>query len=121
MPAPPYSGGKIIPSIPSLPSSLMVASGNSPASSHFMTLGLISRSANSRTLFFSCSCSSFSRKSKVQLPDQWFFESQSIVGEFANALRPTTRYAQYSGLASYRPTQNPREDRNEVGESEECE
>ena len=28
------------------------ASGNSPASSHFMTLGAISRSANSRTLFF---------------------------------------------------------------------
>ena len=40
MPAPPYSGGKTIPSNPSLPSSLMVARGNSPASSHFMTLGL---------------------------------------------------------------------------------
>src|SRR5215469_5889783 len=28
-----------------------------------MTCGLISRSANSRTLFFNCNCSSFSRKS----------------------------------------------------------
>src|SRR5579862_3817004 len=65
MPAPPYSCGKTTPSKPILPSSLMVASGNSPASSHSMTCGLISRSANSRTLFFSCSCSSFSRKSTV--------------------------------------------------------
>src|SRR5437016_13757709 len=81
MPAPPYSGGKIIPRKPSLPSSLMVAIGKSPASSHVMTLGLISRSANSRTLFFNCSCSSFSWKSKVPLPDHWFFESQLIVGE----------------------------------------
>src|SRR5450631_2267931 len=42
----------------------MVASGNSPASSHLRTLGAISRCANSRTLFLSCSCSSLSWKSK---------------------------------------------------------
>src|SRR5215467_6677279 len=65
MPAPPYSTGKTVPISPSLPSSLIVASGNSPASSHFITCGAISRSANSRTLFFSCSCSSLSWKSKV--------------------------------------------------------
>src|SRR5271165_1905591 len=64
MPAPPYSTGKMVPSSPSLPSSLTVSSGNSPGSSHFMTLGAISRSANSRTIFFSCSCSSESWKSK---------------------------------------------------------
>src|SRR6266851_3374504 len=68
MPAPPYSGGKTIPSRPSWPSSLTVASGKTPASSHFMTLGAISRSANSRTLFFSCSCSSLSWKSKMPSP-----------------------------------------------------
>src|SRR5271157_2834572 len=64
MPAPPYSGGKIAPIRPSLPSSLIVARGNSAASSHFMMLGAISRSANSRTLFFRWSCSSLSWKSK---------------------------------------------------------
>ena len=64
MPAPPYSGGKIIPISPSLPSSLIVASGNSEASSQRMTCGAISRSANSRTVFLSCSCSSFNWKSK---------------------------------------------------------
>src|SRR5215467_4789658 len=68
MPAPPYSVGKMIPSSPSLPSSLIVANGNSPASSHFITLGRISRSANSRTLFCRCSCSSFSWKSKIPPP-----------------------------------------------------
>src|SRR5215471_3641382 len=67
MPEPPYSEGKTIPSRPSLPNSLMTASGNSLASSHFMTLGAISRSANSRTIFFSCSCSSESWKSKARL------------------------------------------------------
>src|SRR5580658_7989775 len=65
MPAPPYSDGKTVPNRPSLPSSLMVASGNSLASSHVITLGAISRSANWRTLFFSCCCSSFSWKSKI--------------------------------------------------------
>src|SRR5215469_9209384 len=65
MPAPPYSWGNTVPISPSLPSSLTVASGKSPFSSHSMTCGLISRSANSRTLFFNCSCSSFSWKSKV--------------------------------------------------------
>src|SRR5579864_2094380 len=65
MPAPPYSGGKTVPSRPSLPSSLIVDRGKSPASSHFITLGAISRSANSRTVFLSCCCSSFSRKSKI--------------------------------------------------------
>src|ERR1017187_239137 len=64
IPAPPYSGGKIVPIRPSFPSSLIVASGNSQASSHFMTFGAISRSANSRTLFLRCSCSSFNWKSK---------------------------------------------------------
>src|SRR6202050_5104523 len=63
MPGPPYSAGKIVPSKPSLPNSLMVARGNSRASSHSMTWGRISRSANSRTLFLRCSCSSFSWKS----------------------------------------------------------
>src|SRR5436190_5433715 len=63
MPAPPSSAGKTTPSIPSLPSSLIVESGKSPASSHFRTFGAISRSANSRTLFLSCNCSSFSWKS----------------------------------------------------------
>src|SRR6476620_4626883 len=65
IPAPPYSGGKIVPNNPSLPNSLIVSSGNSLASSHFMTLGAISRSANSRTDFLSWSCSSLSWKSTV--------------------------------------------------------
>src|SRR5438132_108050 len=63
IPAPPSSAGNTTPISPSLPSSLIVASGKSPASSHLRTLGPISRSANSRTLFLSCSCSSFSWKS----------------------------------------------------------
>src|SRR5216683_962482 len=65
IPAPPSSCGNTTPISPSLPSSLMVASGNSPASSHLRTLGAISRCANSRTLFLSCSCSSLSWKSKA--------------------------------------------------------
>src|SRR5271156_2768639 len=68
MPAPPYSGGKIMPISPSLPSSLTVVSGNSQASSHRMTFGAISRWANSRTVFFKCSCSSFNWKSKRYSP-----------------------------------------------------
>src|ERR1700680_3420569 len=64
IPAPPKSCGKMTPINPSLPSSLIVESGNSPASSHLRTLGAISRSANSRTLFLSCSSSSLSWKSK---------------------------------------------------------
>src|SRR5271165_948431 len=68
MPAPPYSAGKIVPSSPNLPSSLMVARGKSPGSSHFITLGAISRCAKSRTIFFNCSCSSESWKSKPFLP-----------------------------------------------------
>src|ERR1035441_454526 len=68
MPEPPYSTGKIVPSSPSLPSSFTVSSGNSLASSHFMTLGAISRSANSRTIFFNCSCSSESWKSTGPSP-----------------------------------------------------
>src|SRR6266567_847413 len=63
IPAPPSSAGNTMPISPSLPSSLTVESGKSPASSHLRTCGAISRSANSRTLFFSCSCSSFSWKS----------------------------------------------------------
>src|SRR5438105_1127458 len=64
MPAPPSSAGKIIPIRPSLPNSLTVASGYSPASSHFMTCGAISRAAKSRTLRRKCCCSSLSWKSK---------------------------------------------------------
>src|SRR5258708_9446728 len=64
IPAPPSCGGKGTPSSPGSLSSLMVASGNSPASSHLRTLGAIWRCANSRTLFLSCSCSSLSWKSK---------------------------------------------------------
>src|ERR1039458_10174831 len=64
MPAPPYSVGKMVPISPSLPSSLTVSSGKVPGSSHFITLGAISRSAKSRTIFFNCSCSSESWKSK---------------------------------------------------------
>src|ERR1700692_456468 len=67
MPAPPYSGGKMMPSSPSLPSSLIVARGNSLASSHFITFGATSRSANSRTVFLRCSCSSFNWKSTCLL------------------------------------------------------
>src|SRR6266700_6123258 len=63
IPAPPSSAGNTTPSRPSLPSSLTVASGKSPASSHLRTCGAISRSANWRTLFLSCSCSSLSWKS----------------------------------------------------------
>src|SRR4051812_39747073 len=62
-PAPPYSCGKMMPINPSLPNSLMVCSGNSDFSSHSITCGLISRSANSRTDFLRASCSSFSWKS----------------------------------------------------------
>src|SRR6266568_1821932 len=65
MPAPPSSDGKTTPISPSLPSSLMVESGNSPCSSHLRTFGAISLAANSRTLFLSCSCSSLSWKSKI--------------------------------------------------------
>src|SRR5207245_7193906 len=54
MPAPPSSAGKTTPIRPSLPSSLIVENGKSPASSHLRTLGAISRSANSRTLFLDC-------------------------------------------------------------------
>src|ERR1019366_2989990 len=64
MPAPPYSTGKMVPIRPSLPNSLTVSSGKVPGSSHFITLGAISRSAKSRTIFFNCSCSSESWKSK---------------------------------------------------------
>src|SRR3974377_868811 len=63
MPEPPYSVGKTVPSSPSLPSSLTITIGKSLASCHFMTRGPISRSANSRTIFFNCSCSSESWKS----------------------------------------------------------
>src|ERR1700761_4756593 len=62
-PAPPYSAGKIMPSTPMRPSSLIVSKGKWLASSHFITLGRISRSANSRMDFLSCSCSSVSWKS----------------------------------------------------------
>src|SRR6266403_3601277 len=68
MPAPPYSAGKMEPMRPSLPISFTVSAGKCEPSSHFMTLGAISRSANSRTLFFKCNCSSLRWKSKMPSP-----------------------------------------------------
>src|SRR5438477_4511984 len=83
IPAPPSSAGKMIPIRPSLPNSLTVASGYSPASSHFMTCGAISRAAKSRTLRRKCCCSSLSWKSKGCLLRRGQWGKQMIRTQFA--------------------------------------
>src|SRR5580698_706972 len=62
MPAPPSSSGKITPISPISPSFFTTACGNSLFSSHSLTCGATSRSANARTSRLNCSCSSVSPK-----------------------------------------------------------
>src|SRR6266404_281262 len=64
-PAPPYSSGKITPSSPISPSFGIISIGKCDASSHSITCGPISPSANSRTLRRSCCCSSVKLNSTV--------------------------------------------------------
>src|ERR1051325_7052745 len=71
---PPYSTGKMLAISPRRPSSFTVSSGKCEASSHSMTCGRISRSANSRTLLRSCCCSSVNSKS-IGSSRFWFFRS----------------------------------------------
>src|SRR5437660_5213887 len=61
-PAPPYSSGNKTPVNPSSPSFGSSSIGKCCASSHSITYGAISASANSRTLIFICNCSSVSSK-----------------------------------------------------------
>src|SRR5215471_11386975 len=63
-PAPPYSSGKMTPSSPISASFGIISIGKCEASSHSITWGAISPSANSRTLRRSCCCSSVSWKFK---------------------------------------------------------
>src|ERR1700722_17040310 len=58
MPAPPSSSGKITPSNPISPSFFTTSCGNSLFSSHSLTCGAISPSANARTELCNCLCSS---------------------------------------------------------------
>src|SRR5882672_953565 len=62
-PAPPYSGGKRIPSIPIFPSFFMMSLGNCWVSSRWKATGAISFSAKRRTVWRVSSCSSLSWKS----------------------------------------------------------
>src|SRR5574341_652556 len=64
-PAPPYSSGKITPIKPSSASFGFSSMGKCCVSSHSLTCGAISLSANSRTLIFICCCSSLSSNSIV--------------------------------------------------------
>src|ERR1700704_1992804 len=61
--APPYSSGKITPKSPISASFGMISTGKCEASSHSITCGAISPSANSRTLRRNCCCSSVNEKS----------------------------------------------------------
>src|ERR1700683_3590097 len=67
MPAPPYFSGKMTPRNPISASLGMISEGNFEASSHSMTCGAISPSANSRTVRRSCCCSSVREKSIERL------------------------------------------------------
>src|SRR3984885_8738747 len=67
MPAPPYFSGKKTPRNPISASLGMISEGNFEASSHSMTCGAISPSANSRTVRRSCCCSSVREKSIERL------------------------------------------------------
>src|SRR5260370_25262341 len=62
-PPPPYCSGKITPRNPISPSIGISSDGNWDASSHSITCGAISVSANPRTLRRSCCCSSVKEKS----------------------------------------------------------
>src|SRR6266478_824740 len=62
-PAPPNCSGKITPSSPISPSFGIISTGKCEASSHSITCGAISPSANSRTLRRNCCCSSVNEKS----------------------------------------------------------
>ena len=67
-PAPPYSSGTSTPIIPSSPSLRIASRGKVWASSHSMTCGAISLSANSRTILRIASCSS--ERAKF-IPPRW--------------------------------------------------
>src|SRR6266404_9327740 len=62
MPAPPYSSGNKTPVRPNAASFGCSSIGKCCASSHSITCGAISASANSRTLVLICCCSSFNSK-----------------------------------------------------------
>src|SRR6202030_3234665 len=64
IPAPPYFSGKMTPRNPISASLGIISDGNLETSSHSITWGRISASANSRTLRRSCCCSSVSENSK---------------------------------------------------------
>src|SRR5580692_2942558 len=64
MPAPPYFSGKITPRNPISASLGIISAGNLETSSHSITWGRISASANSRTVRRNCFCSSLSENSK---------------------------------------------------------
>src|SRR5271157_2251523 len=78
-PAPPYSSGKITPSSPISASFGRISSGKCDASSHSITCGAISPSANSRTLFRKCFCSSLNVKSTPASPHHSSNTSQKFI------------------------------------------
>src|SRR5579863_2515069 len=67
MPAPPYFSGKITPRKPISASLGITSEGNCEASSHSITCGAISASANSRTARRRCCCSSVNENSTTYL------------------------------------------------------
>ena len=68
-----------------MPSFFTTSKGNSLASSHFITLGAISRAAKSRISRRSCSCSSVSTKGyRLSV----FSSSTLILGSFVRGLTP---------------------------------
>src|SRR6185437_9406168 len=67
MPAPPYFSGKMTPRKPISASLGIISEGNWEASSHSITCGAISASANSRTVRRRCCCSSVRENSTIRL------------------------------------------------------
>src|SRR5690348_13547959 len=67
MPAPPYFSGKMTPRKPISASLGIISEGNWEASSHCITCGAISASANSRTVRRRCCCSSVRENSTIRL------------------------------------------------------
>src|SRR5580658_432040 len=67
MPAPPYFSGNITPRKPISASLGMISDGKVESSSHSITWGAISPSANSRTVRRRCCCSSVREKSTICL------------------------------------------------------
>src|SRR6266436_7455813 len=105
-PAPPYCSGKITPSSPISPSLGMISMGKYDASSHSITCGPISPSANSRTLRRSCCCSSVNANSTVSPIRLWSppILSQIIIYITALLLARTSRKSTVPGLVRT-PTQ----------------